>query len=169
MSKICSECGFRVPSLAEIEEARQIPCSSAHIRCERCKWPVAKTLISGDGLCYYCMDGYARRKYNRRNGRMLYGEADGSTDPKDYLMHGRMTFHGDEEQLLNKRRARKVRVAPIDPDRLEKQICQLPHCSNPIRTPGARYCCHPHSLEHRWQWTKQEGNSQHANVTESTH
>ncbi len=104
--KTCTHCGFRIPTDRAILEGQQMPCSPYHVRCVRCAWPVAKTLITQDGLCYRCMDGETRRNYNRKSGRLLYGAVDGSLDPKDYLMQGRMTFHGDEAELLEHRRSK---------------------------------------------------------------
>lgn len=114
---ICSHCGHRIPKEEDVERGMQIPCSPYHVRCVRCNWPVAKTLVTQDGLCYLCMDGNTRRNYNRKNGRLLYGAVDGSTDPKDYLMNGRMRMHGDEEQLLA---VRRTKSRPIREDKLAK-------------------------------------------------
>lgn len=104
--KVCECCGYRIPKEIDVEHGKMLPCSEYHIRCVRCEWPVAKTMISPEGLCYECMDGHKRKAYRRKSGRLLYGKVDGSTDPKDYLMDGRMRIHGDEETLLLQRRTK---------------------------------------------------------------
>jgi hypothetical protein len=48
------------------------------------------------------MDGYERRAYHRKNGRLLYGMVDGDMDRRNYLAGGRMHIHGDEENILKK-------------------------------------------------------------------
>jgi hypothetical protein len=102
--EVCTSCGYRIPDEIDVQEGMTIPCSVYHIRCVRCGWPIAKSIIGPQGLCVKCMDLSERRKYNRRNGRLVYGEIDGSTDIKDYPLNGRMYMHGDEEEMLNKRR-----------------------------------------------------------------
>lgn len=77
--EVCTSCGYRIPQESDTYKGLLIPCSSYHVRCVRCGWPVAKAVISPDGICVQCMDERERRNYHRRKGSELYGESDSDT------------------------------------------------------------------------------------------
>lgn len=51
--KICETCGFPIPNVRSIDP-HTVPCSDNHIRCIRCGWPVAKSMIDEDEMCDLC-------------------------------------------------------------------------------------------------------------------
>lgn len=81
--EVCESCGFRIPQELDVAQALSIPCSPYHVRCVRCQWPVAKTLISEDGLCVTCMHERERRNYHRLRGTYVYAEVDKDTVEKE--------------------------------------------------------------------------------------
>jgi hypothetical protein len=54
--KICETCGFHIPDVGSRINPFQIPCSEFHVRCIRCGWPTAKSVIDEDNpdLCRQC-------------------------------------------------------------------------------------------------------------------
>jgi len=64
----CTACGFPIPDPLDVETGQSVPCSDGHVRCVRCKWPVAKEHISPAGTCVVCMSAYDRKRYYRRKG-----------------------------------------------------------------------------------------------------
>lgn len=74
--EICESCGYYIPENTDIAKGQTVPCSEYHVRCVRCEWPVAKTLISPKGLCIQCMSGIERRNYHRRRGTFVYGKVE---------------------------------------------------------------------------------------------
>ena len=61
-NKVCECCGLAVPNLEGFIIAANIPCSDLHIRCVRCKWPVAKSKMDEDGICETCKGKYRTKK-----------------------------------------------------------------------------------------------------------
>ena len=47
--KLCPTCQLPIP-----DKRNEIPCSEYHIRCARCDWPVAKSIMDEDGICSTC-------------------------------------------------------------------------------------------------------------------
>ena len=47
----CKECCLPIPTN---RDPMNIPCSEYHIRCERCLWPTAKSMMDEDGVCSIC-------------------------------------------------------------------------------------------------------------------
>lgn len=45
---------------------------------------------------------------------------------------------------------------PIDPERWNQRLCQLPECDKRVTHAQGKYCCHGHGLKHRWQHFKKE-------------
>lgn len=56
--KRCPTCQLPVPISTEEYETilpgLTVPCSEFHVRCERCGWPVAKSMIVDLPLCLEC-------------------------------------------------------------------------------------------------------------------
>lgn len=51
--KTCPTCHYPIPDESGMEYIMSIPLSEYHVRCERCKWPVAKVMVK-NGLCWLC-------------------------------------------------------------------------------------------------------------------
>ena len=64
----CPTCGFRIPDARDVEQGELVPCSTYHVRCVRCQWPVEQSHVSPDGLCVICMQPSDRKRYYRRTG-----------------------------------------------------------------------------------------------------
>lgn len=46
--------------------------------------------------------------------------------------------------------------APVDPERWNNRMCQLPECQKKVTHAQGKYCCHGHGLKHRWQAFKEQ-------------
>lgn len=57
-NKICPTCELPIPT----EKQMVITCSEYHVRCIRCNWPVAKTMMNKDGICDMCKTSCERAK-----------------------------------------------------------------------------------------------------------
>lgn len=63
---VCQSCGFHIPDDLDIYTGTTVPCSDNHVRCIRCQWPVAKTIMDSTGICQTCLDEKTQRAYRRR-------------------------------------------------------------------------------------------------------
>lgn len=59
--KTCPTCNFIVPDNLWFDPI-VIPCSKYHVRCLRCRWPVAYNFIGPDSICDTC---HGQRKNTR--------------------------------------------------------------------------------------------------------
>lgn len=52
MGQRCDKCDLPIPD--KRADPHTIPCSEYHIRCLRCGWPVAKSVMDEDEVCKLC-------------------------------------------------------------------------------------------------------------------
>lgn len=54
VSKHCPCCGRKLPKEKEEIDPLNVPMSDFHVRCVKCLWPVAKNIITENGICRVC-------------------------------------------------------------------------------------------------------------------
>jgi hypothetical protein len=57
--RVCDKCELPIPNIEKIDPFT-VPCSIYHIRCLRCGWPVAKSIMDEDEICRICRRGNKR-------------------------------------------------------------------------------------------------------------